>query len=190
MWLYTHALDFPNAAEKRFTFSVMGSLLSEEDPSVLELYYVALNENGSLYKYKIENMEFPDKADFNDDWSNYEINLENQPIDDVFFMAFRYYCPAGGASSSQIYYIDNVTWGERSTATSKTEIPDTEIWSANGEINYYTNENQKVTIFDINGKRVGDFNLKIGKGTIPANFANGIYLITNYKNIYKKIILE
>ncbi|MDR1653530.1 MAG: choice-of-anchor D domain-containing protein [Prevotellaceae bacterium] len=191
MWLYTHALDYPNATTKEFTFKVMGNLLLDSDPSVLELYYVSLNDDGTMYRELILGGEqFPSIADENNIWQTYNISLDNQPIDDLFFMAFRYYCPQGGAFSSQIYYIDDVTWGDNLSSATAVETRETKIWSANGEIHYYTNENQQIAVFDINGKKAGDFLLKTGRNTLPAHFANGIYFVTNYKNINKKIIIK
>lgn len=109
MLLVTPPLDYKNSESKIFTFRVMGSYLRDEQPDVLELCYIDM-EDPEMYIAPVEGFEMPHLKDNNDEWLEYHINLEGQNIADVFFMGFRFKS-IRGRENSATYYIDDVSYG-------------------------------------------------------------------------------
>ncbi len=109
MWLVTPALDYKNATGKVFTFRVMGDFMFEGHDTQLELYYIDATPGLDLYQQKIE-VDVPTTPDMNGEWIDYHVDLSEQNIADVFFLAFRYDGQIG-ESNAVTYYIDDVSWG-------------------------------------------------------------------------------
>lgn len=115
MWLVTPALDFKNAESKIFTFRVMGNFLFENHPAALELFYLDQPEGQEMFAGKVD-MPMPSISDENGEWREYHIDLTEQNISDVFFMAFKYTGPSG-ADNSVVFYIDDVSFGRTDLPT-------------------------------------------------------------------------
>jgi hypothetical protein len=177
MWLYTPALNFENADVKKFTFRVMGDYLSEEVVSILELYYVVKNSDGSLSKQNLNISDFPSITDENGTWYPYMIDLTNQPVADVFFMAFRYYCPAGGLGSSQVYYIDDVTWGANASGLADIEDSSIKIFADKSALNIVSDKNGTAILYDILGKKISEYSFINGQNSFEHNLSNGMYIV-------------
>lgn len=108
MLLVTPPLDFKNASSKYFTFRVMGDLLIEGQEDLLELCYLSL-DGEEMYVAPVE-LSMPNIPDVNGEWFEYHIDLSDQPIDDVFFMGFRFRSRRG-PSNTAVYYVDDVSFG-------------------------------------------------------------------------------
>lgn len=117
-WLVTPALDYKNAANKLFTFKVMGEYLPEEEnPTVLEVYYIDATGEKVMFQDLTPNFDIPSSGADNMVWRTFFLDLNDQPyIPDVFFMAFRFAGPNGN-EGAVTYYIDDVSWG-------RTDLPE------------------------------------------------------------------
>jgi len=116
MWLVTPALDYKNAANKIFAFSVMGENLPEEDaemPTKFEVYYIDPDVDGKPYFQNLtESFAIPKVSDDNLTWFPFYMDLAPHAgtMADVFYMAFHYASPNGG-DGAVTYYVDDVSWG-------------------------------------------------------------------------------
>ena len=109
MILVTPPLDFKNAAKKVFTFKVRGDYLMDNQTDKLELCYIDLAD-GKPYIQPLTECKMPCTKDESGKWYPYTVDLTNQEVADVFFMAFRF-TSTRGADNSATYYIDDVTYG-------------------------------------------------------------------------------
>ena len=125
MWLVTPLLDYKNAANKVFTFKVMGEYLADENQAALEIYYIDPNAPGEPYFQDLtESFSIPKTSDENLTWIPFVLDLTPfaETIGDVFYMAFKYIGP-NGADGAVTYYIDDVTWGvDPSTASQNIRV--------------------------------------------------------------------
>ena len=114
MWLVTPALDYKNATNKIFAFSVMGEYLPEEESeTVFEVYYIdPAGEGEPFFQNLTESFAIPKISDENLTWFPFYVDLTPYAVTmaDVFYMAFRYYGPNGG-EGAVTYYVDDVSWG-------------------------------------------------------------------------------
>ena len=114
MWLVTPALDYKNATNKIFAFSVMGEYLPEEESeTVFEVYYIDPAAEGEpFFQNLTESFAIPKISDENLTWFPFYVDLTPYAatMADVFYMAFRYYGPNGG-EGAVTYYVDDVSWG-------------------------------------------------------------------------------
>ena len=112
MLLVTPALDFKNAASKVFTCSVMGNFLpSAGTDEILEVLYIEDKD----FMEPLQGLDIPYISDENNEWRDYVIDFDGQPLADVFFIGFRLKSYRG-RNASMTYYVDNVSWG-------RTDIP-------------------------------------------------------------------
>jgi hypothetical protein len=176
MWLYTPPLDFANAQTKKFTFRVMGDFLLEEDLSVLELYYVVKNPDGSPDTTLIEINDFPSISDENGIWYPYIVNLDDLN-DDIFFMAFRYYCPEGGKLSSQVYYIDDVTWGQQPSGLNEIDDNSIKVFADKNILNIVSDKSGTAILYDASGRATAEYNFVSGQNNFAHNLKSGMYII-------------
>ncbi len=109
MILVTPPLDFKNAAKKVFTFKVRGDYLMDNQTDKLELCYIDLAD-GKPYIQPLTECKMPCTKDESGKWYPYTVDLTNQEVADVFFMAFRF-TSTRGADNAATYYIDDVTYG-------------------------------------------------------------------------------
>lgn len=125
MWLVTPLLDYKNAANKVFTFKVMGEYLADENQAALEIYYIDPNAPSEPYFQDLtESFSIPKTSDENLTWIPFVLDLTPfaETIGDVFYMAFKYIGP-NGADGAVTYYIDDVTWGvDPSTASQNIRV--------------------------------------------------------------------
>lgn len=114
MWLVTPALDYKNAANRVFAFSVMGQYLPEKEiQAALEIYYIDATDPTNVFKQDLtENFPIPATDEEDSQWVTFRMDLSEQTetIADVFHIAFRYVGP-NGAEGAVTYYIDDVSWG-------------------------------------------------------------------------------
>jgi hypothetical protein len=120
MLLVTPPLDFVNSASKILTFRVMGHNLLENQSDLLEVLYMDMAD-GELYTQAFKDLNIPATADYNDEWIDYVIDLENSELADVFFIGFRF-TSSRGVDNSAIYYIDDVTYGRTDVPQIKPEV--------------------------------------------------------------------
>lgn len=130
MWLVTPALDFKNTANKVFTFRVMGDLMLEDQDALLEVCYMDM-EDGELYTNPVD-IKMPSIPDENHEWREYHINLEGQPIADVFFIGFHFK-GTGGKVNSAVYYIDDVSYGRTDLPSVTPSVTSLEMVARAGE---------------------------------------------------------
>lgn len=109
MILVTPPLDFKNSATKVFTFKVRGDYLQDNQTDKLELCYIDIAD-GTPYIQPLTECKMPATKDESGKWYPYTVDLTNQEVADVFFMAFRF-TSTRGADNSATYYIDDVTYG-------------------------------------------------------------------------------
>ena len=109
MILVTPPLDFKNSATKVFTFKVRGDYLQDNQTDKLELCYIDIAD-GTPYIQPLTGCKMPATKDESGKWYPYTVDLTNQEVADVFFMAFRF-TSTRGAGNSATYYIDDVTYG-------------------------------------------------------------------------------
>ena len=109
MILVTPPLDFKNSATKVFTFKVRGDYLQDNQTDKLELCYIDIAD-GTPYIQPLTGCKMPATKDESGKWYPYTVDLTNQEVADVFFMAFRF-TSTRGADNSATYYIDDVTYG-------------------------------------------------------------------------------
>ena len=109
MILVTPPLDFKNSATKVFTFKVRGDYLQDNQTDKLELCYIDIAE-GTPYIQPLTECKMPATKDESGKWYPYTVDLTNQQVADVFFMAFRF-TSTRGSDNSATYYIDDVTYG-------------------------------------------------------------------------------
>ena len=109
MILVTPPLDFKNSATKVFTFKVRGDYLQDNQTDKLELCYIDLAD-GKPYIQPLTECKMPCTKDESGKWYPYTVDLTNQEVADVFFMAFRF-TSTRGADNAATYYIDDVTYG-------------------------------------------------------------------------------
>lgn len=112
MMLITPALDYKNATNKVFSFRVRGDILKQGMTDKLEVCYV-LKQGASYYAEPLE-IDIPATPDRNKNWESLDVHLENQNIEDVFFMGFRF-TSTRGSDNSAVYYIDDVKWNFSTT---------------------------------------------------------------------------
>lgn len=109
MILVTPPLDFKNSATKVFTFKVRGDYLQDNQTDKLELCYIDIAD-GTPYIQPLTECKMPATKDESGKWYPHTVDLTNQEVADVFFMAFRF-TSTRGADNSATYYIDDVTYG-------------------------------------------------------------------------------
>lgn len=109
MLLVSPPLDFKKAAGKVFTFRVMGEMLADGMTDSLRLCYIA--PEGEVFTVQpLTTVRFPVLADENGKWQEFHLDLSNEPVDSVFFMAFHFKS-VRGRDHSAVYYIDDVSFG-------------------------------------------------------------------------------
>lgn len=110
MILVTPPLDYNNSKSKMFSFKVRGDMLRDNQTDKLELCYVELVD-GEPYVEPIAEAKMPCTKDESGKWVPFDVDLANQNIADVFFMAFRF-TSTRGSDNAATYYIDDVTYGQ------------------------------------------------------------------------------
>ena len=109
MMLVTPPLDFVNAKSKMLTLRVRGDYLQDNQTDEFKIYYMDIKD-GDIYKNEITGFNLPDTKDESGEWNEYHLNLEGQPIHDVFFIGFGFKSKRG-VTNSATYYIDDVSFG-------------------------------------------------------------------------------
>ena len=108
MLLITPPLDFKNAANKVFTFRVMGKNMTE---GMLDKFmFCNVVDDGGLWALPIEGVEMPSTPDQNGEWIDYHVDLSKLDLGDVFHMGF-FFAGQRGTVSSTMYFIDDVSFG-------------------------------------------------------------------------------
>jgi hypothetical protein len=120
MLLVTPPLDFVNSASKILTFRVMGQNLRDDQTDQLDVLYMDM-EDGTLYSEALQGLNIPASSDYNGEWIDYVIDLEQNQLSDVFFIGFRF-TSSRGVDNSAIYYIDDVTYGRTDVPLIKPEV--------------------------------------------------------------------
>lgn len=110
MWMVTPALDYKNAKGRTFTLRVMGDFMFEGHDTELSVWLIDSVPGDRLYFRKIDGMGIPTAPDYNGEWMEYHVNLDEQEIEDVFFIGFKY-DGLFGQENAVTYYIDDVSWG-------------------------------------------------------------------------------
>lgn len=119
MELFTPPLDNINAANHNFTFRLMGQYLQQGQTDTLTLcahYY----EDGQLKSMYLDGCNFPCTADDNNTWYDYNIDLSQLTLPDVFYISF-FFESTRGADNSATYYLDDVTYGINTTGINAVE---------------------------------------------------------------------
>lgn len=110
-WLVTPALDYKNAKNKVFSFSVMGEYLpTEKNEAKLEVYYI--DHNKVDFQNITELFDIPIVADDGMKWRTFYLDLTpySEMKADIFHIGFHFEGPNGEAGYV-VYYIDSVSWG-------------------------------------------------------------------------------
>lgn len=121
MWLVTPALDYKNAENKIFSFSVMGQYLpeeiTEEITTFFEVYYIDPLIEPAWFQDLTSSFTIPIVASEGEQWYQFALDLTpySETIADVFYMAFRYVGP-NGSKGVITYYLDDVSWGKEQAA--------------------------------------------------------------------------
>lgn len=169
MWLVTPPLNY-NVEGKTFTFRVMGQNIFENCPTTLDLYYIDTIPNEPTYFQRID-VGIPSIPDQNGEWNEIHLNLENQKIADVFFMAFKY-TGKWGNENGVTYYIDDVGWGRtdlpeiKSDSTQVTMIASPGVDKVSGDITITgknLNEDIKLSLGGANPSK-----FKLSTNSLPA----------------------
>ncbi|MCQ2310544.1 MAG: hypothetical protein MJZ64_02190 [Paludibacteraceae bacterium] len=117
-WLVTPALDYLNAETKVFTFKVMSDILFEGQEHKLEVYYIdATDPKNPLFQHlsDVDPLIPANDGELEYTWYPIQVGLANQPIADVFFMAFKFTGKAYNNGGN--YFLDDVTWGKEEIIT-------------------------------------------------------------------------
>lgn len=116
--LVSPPLDFVNAKRKVLTFRLRGDNLRDDQTEKLTVYYMELKD-GKIEKYPFGGFTVPASKNEGGEWKDFHLDLSEQQLPSVFFVAFGYEASHSPLSTVK-YYVDDVTWGRTDLPIIKT----------------------------------------------------------------------
>lgn len=123
-WLISPALSYKKAASKMLTFRLRYELPAQNPIENFGIYILTQKDGNPVAQYlDISKLLLVDKVD-DEEWYDYFVDLskaEGINIEDQFHVAFSFFSPTGGGTTSLVFMIDDVTFGRTDITKVKTD---------------------------------------------------------------------